>query len=209
MTPTSGCWRGRWSSARSTSAGGDIAERRERRRRRCSSRRRSARSRRRVRAGARAAPGPTAWSATSARPSACSPRRARDERFIGGHPLAGAETSGVEHAREDLFDGAVWYLTPAANSTGVLYERLHRLLTTIGARAGGDRRRDARPTAGSGLAPAARARQPARGAGGERARRRRRAPRAGASGRAFATRRAWRAPTARSGRTSTWPTATR
>ncbi len=57
-----------------------------------------------------------------------------DERFIGGHPLAGAETSGVEHAREDLFDGAVWYLTPAANSTGVLYERLHRLLTTIGAR---------------------------------------------------------------------------
>jgi prephenate dehydrogenase len=57
-----------------------------------------------------------------------------DERFIGGHPLAGAETSGVEHAREDLFDGAVWYLTPAANSAGVLYERLHRLLTTIGAR---------------------------------------------------------------------------
>ncbi|HLB22359.1 MAG TPA: prephenate dehydrogenase/arogenate dehydrogenase family protein [Solirubrobacteraceae bacterium] len=57
-----------------------------------------------------------------------------DERFIGGHPLAGAETSGVEHAREDLFEGAVWYLTPATNSTGVLYERLHRLLTTIGAR---------------------------------------------------------------------------
>jgi prephenate dehydrogenase len=57
-----------------------------------------------------------------------------DERFIGGHPLAGAETSGVEHAREDLFEGAVWYLTPAANSTGILYERLHRLLTTIGAR---------------------------------------------------------------------------
>jgi prephenate dehydrogenase len=58
-----------------------------------------------------------------------------DERFIGGHPLAGAETAGVEHARPDLFDGAVWYLTPAQGSTaGVLYERLHRLLTTIGAR---------------------------------------------------------------------------
>src|SRR4051794_29689868 len=57
-----------------------------------------------------------------------------DERFIGGHPLAGAETSGVEHAREDLFDGATWYLTPAAGSTaGVLYERLHRLLTSFGA----------------------------------------------------------------------------
>jgi prephenate dehydrogenase len=58
-----------------------------------------------------------------------------DERFIGGHPLAGAETSGVEHARADLFDGATWYLTPAQGSTaGVLYERLHRLLVAIGAR---------------------------------------------------------------------------
>ncbi|HUA73325.1 MAG TPA: prephenate dehydrogenase/arogenate dehydrogenase family protein [Solirubrobacteraceae bacterium] len=57
-----------------------------------------------------------------------------DERFVGGHPLAGAETAGVEHAREDLFDGAVWYLTPASGSTaGVLYERLHRLLAAIGA----------------------------------------------------------------------------
>src|SRR4051794_15139123 len=26
----------------------------------------------------------------------------RDERFIGGHPLAGAETSGVENARAEL-----------------------------------------------------------------------------------------------------------
>jgi prephenate dehydrogenase len=33
-----------------------------------------------------------------------------DTRFIAGHPLAGSEVSGVEHAREDLFDGAVWYL---------------------------------------------------------------------------------------------------
>lgn len=57
-----------------------------------------------------------------------------DERFIGGHPLAGAETAGVEHARAELFDGAVWYLTPARGSTaGVLYERLHRLLTSFGA----------------------------------------------------------------------------
>jgi prephenate dehydrogenase len=57
-----------------------------------------------------------------------------DERFIGGHPVAGAETAGVEHARADLFDGATWYLTPARGSTaGVLYERLHRLLTSFGA----------------------------------------------------------------------------
>ncbi|HEY3829300.1 MAG TPA: prephenate dehydrogenase/arogenate dehydrogenase family protein [Solirubrobacteraceae bacterium] len=56
-----------------------------------------------------------------------------DERFVGGHPLAGAETAGVEYAREDLFQGATWYLTPTAGTSGVLYERLHRLLVGLGA----------------------------------------------------------------------------
>jgi prephenate dehydrogenase len=32
--------------------------------------------------------------------------------FIGGHPLAGAATSGVEAARADLFAGRPWILTP-------------------------------------------------------------------------------------------------
>jgi prephenate dehydrogenase len=57
-----------------------------------------------------------------------------DRRFIGGHPLAGAETAGVEHARADLFDGATWYLTPTARTEGVLYDRLYRLLADLGAR---------------------------------------------------------------------------
>jgi prephenate dehydrogenase len=57
-----------------------------------------------------------------------------DPRFVGGHPLAGAETSGVEHARADLFDGATWYLTPTPTTGGILYERLHRLLHSLGAR---------------------------------------------------------------------------
>jgi prephenate dehydrogenase len=57
-----------------------------------------------------------------------------DPRFIGGHPLAGAETAGVEHARADLFEGATWYLTPTPRTEGVRYERLHRLLTALGAR---------------------------------------------------------------------------
>jgi prephenate dehydrogenase len=35
----------------------------------------------------------------------------RDPRFFGGHPIAGAETTGVAHAREDMFEGASWYLT--------------------------------------------------------------------------------------------------
>jgi prephenate dehydrogenase len=57
-----------------------------------------------------------------------------DERFVGGHPLAGAETAGVEHAREDLFDGATWYLTPTPGTSGALYERLCGLLVSLGAR---------------------------------------------------------------------------
>jgi prephenate dehydrogenase len=57
-----------------------------------------------------------------------------DERFVGGHPVAGAETSGVEHARADLFQGAVWYMTPHARPSGLLYERLHRLVVSLGAR---------------------------------------------------------------------------
>ena len=58
----------------------------------------------------------------------------RDERFIGGHPVAGAETAGVQHARDDLFEGAAWYLTPGERSSGLLYERLHRLVVAFGAR---------------------------------------------------------------------------
>jgi prephenate dehydrogenase len=58
---------------------------------------------------------------------------APSERYIGGHPLAGAEVAGVEHARGDLFEGATWYLTPRAGSEGILLERLHRFVTGLGA----------------------------------------------------------------------------
>jgi prephenate dehydrogenase len=57
-----------------------------------------------------------------------------DERFIGGHPLAGAETAGVANARADLFAGARWYLTPTENSSGILYDRLQRTIAGLGAR---------------------------------------------------------------------------
>jgi prephenate dehydrogenase len=56
------------------------------------------------------------------------------ENFIGGHPLAGAEASGVQYARADLFEDATWYLTPAERSSGLLYERLYRLVSALGAR---------------------------------------------------------------------------
>lgn len=53
--------------------------------------------------------------------------------YVGGHPLAGAETAGVASAREDLFDGATWYLTPRPRTPGVLYERLARFVAGLGA----------------------------------------------------------------------------
>jgi prephenate dehydrogenase len=56
-----------------------------------------------------------------------------DERFVPGHPVAGAESAGIEHARADLFEGATWYLTPGERASGVLYERLHRLVAALGA----------------------------------------------------------------------------
>ena len=75
-----------------------------------------------------------------------------DERFIGGHPLAGAETAGVEHARADLFDGATWYLTPRERTAGVLYERLAPLRRRDRRRPHGDRR----PTTTTGSWPPSR-----------------------------------------------------
>ena len=57
-----------------------------------------------------------------------------ESRFIGGHPLAGAETSGVENARADLFEGARWYLTPTERTGGMLYDRVQRAISEMGAR---------------------------------------------------------------------------
>jgi prephenate dehydrogenase len=56
-----------------------------------------------------------------------------DPRFLGGHPLAGLEVAGVEHAREDLFEEATWYLAPAVGASRDAYERLHRLIASFGA----------------------------------------------------------------------------
>jgi prephenate dehydrogenase len=54
------------------------------------------------------------------------------ERLIGGHPLAGSEQAGIEHARADLFNGAFWCLMPAKD--GVLARRLRSLIEALGAR---------------------------------------------------------------------------
>jgi prephenate dehydrogenase len=42
--------------------------------------------------------------------------RARLRRFVGGHPMAGAERAGLDHARADLFRGRSWLLVEGARA---------------------------------------------------------------------------------------------
>ncbi len=37
------------------------------------------------------------------------------QRFLGGHPMAGKENSGIEYADAELFRGAVWFVIPRRN----------------------------------------------------------------------------------------------
>ncbi len=56
------------------------------------------------------------------------------ERFIGGHPVCGAERSGVAFARAGLFRDATWFLTPGPEARPELFGRLHGLVVSVGAR---------------------------------------------------------------------------
>lgn len=57
-----------------------------------------------------------------------------DPRFIGGHPMAGAETAGIEQARADLFEDATWYFMSDADTDHEMMSKLVRLITAFGAR---------------------------------------------------------------------------
>jgi prephenate dehydrogenase len=58
------------------------------------------------------------------------------KRFLGGHPMAGKESSGVEFADADLFQNAVWFLTPVAgqNLQKGLFAEFAGWIDQIGAR---------------------------------------------------------------------------
>jgi len=55
--------------------------------------------------------------------------------FIGAHPMAGSERSGVEAADPELFRGAYYVLCPLEGTPADAYSALHHLVTSIGARA--------------------------------------------------------------------------
>jgi prephenate dehydrogenase len=54
--------------------------------------------------------------------------------FVGGHPMAGAEKTGIAAARENLFEDAVCVLTPTKKSNANAVRKLEQFWQSIGAR---------------------------------------------------------------------------
>jgi len=53
--------------------------------------------------------------------------------FIGGHPMAGSEQSGVPAARADLFEEAVYFLIPTDTTSPEDLDRMHEVVRALGA----------------------------------------------------------------------------
>ena len=56
-----------------------------------------------------------------------------DSRFVGGHPMAGSEQDGVDGADPDLFEGAVWVLTPTNDTADGAYAQVASVVSSFGA----------------------------------------------------------------------------
>jgi prephenate dehydrogenase len=54
-------------------------------------------------------------------------------RFIGGHPMAGSEQVGLQGAAPDLFEGAVWVLTPTSATDLEAFNRLQSVVAELDA----------------------------------------------------------------------------
>jgi len=55
-------------------------------------------------------------------------------RFVGSHPMAGSERSGIEAARANLFQGAAAIVTPTPHSDPEATETVKALWQTVGCR---------------------------------------------------------------------------
>lgn len=55
-------------------------------------------------------------------------------RFVGGHPMAGSELSGIEAASQDLFKNAAYILTPTKLTDPDALKETHNLVQSLGAR---------------------------------------------------------------------------
>lgn len=54
--------------------------------------------------------------------------------FVGGHPIAGKETNGIEAAQADLFKQCVYCLTPTKRTSPAALDKVVALIDTLGAR---------------------------------------------------------------------------
>jgi len=54
--------------------------------------------------------------------------------FVGSHPMAGAEKTGVAAARENLFENAVCVLTPTKKTNSAALKKLEQFWKSLGAR---------------------------------------------------------------------------
>ncbi|SMP17664.1 prephenate dehydrogenase [Desulfurobacterium pacificum] len=52
--------------------------------------------------------------------------------FVGGHPIAGTEKSGVDNAVENLFSGAKFIVTPTPNTDKTALEKVKNLWKNLG-----------------------------------------------------------------------------
>jgi len=57
-----------------------------------------------------------------------------DAAFVGGHPMAGSEQSGIQAASADLFRGAYYVLAPTEHTDMNAYRRVHSFVASLGAR---------------------------------------------------------------------------
>jgi prephenate dehydrogenase len=56
-----------------------------------------------------------------------------DPRFLGGHPMAGSELEGLDGADAEMFEGAVWVLTPTATTADAVFAKVAQVVTSLGA----------------------------------------------------------------------------
>jgi prephenate dehydrogenase len=57
-----------------------------------------------------------------------------EARFVGGHPMAGSERSGVLHAEAGVLNGASWILCPGARTRPEAVDLVRSLVARLGAR---------------------------------------------------------------------------
>lgn len=58
---------------------------------------------------------------------------ATPSQFVGGHPMAGSEQSGIEAARPDLYHGCAWLLTLMPRTSPAALQTVERIIAALGA----------------------------------------------------------------------------